>query len=186
MDIGKENEIGPNETESPEQLEALRQIRTVGDPVLREVARPVAEFDRDLALLSARMLKIMKDAPGVGLAAPQIGVVRRVIVYDVDGPQTLVNPEIVASSDETESIDEGCLSVPGATVPVERPLEVRVRAQSLSGEVREFPAAGLEARVIQHELDHLDGILILERTTRRERARALREMRDHEPVSSAF
>ena len=170
---------------SEEQQAALRQIRTVGDPVLREAAERVGDFDGKLVELSERMLRIMHDAPGIGLAAPQIGVVRRVIVYDVGEPTTLVNPEIVSSSEERETIDEGCLSVPGVSVPIERPARVRVRGQDLQGASREFEAAELEARVIQHELDHLDGMLILERTSREERARALREVRSG-PVAGAL
>jgi peptide deformylase len=163
------------------QLEALRQIRTVGDPVLRGHARSVVEFDKDLRRLSKRMLRVMDDARGVGLAAPQIGVARRVIVYDVDEPVTLVNPEIVEASDETVVMDEGCLSVPGVTVPVERALAIRVKGRDLSGHALEYDAVELEARVIQHEMDHLDGVLILERTTREERGRALRALRDGTP-----
>jgi peptide deformylase len=164
------------------QLEALRQIRTVGDPVLRGRAKPVTEFDRDLRRLSKRMLRVMDDAHGIGLAAPQIGVARRVIVYDVDEPVTLVNPEIMSSSEETAIVEEGCLSVPGVNVPVERPASIRVKGCDLRGRPVEFDADELEARVIQHELDHLDGVLILERTTREERGRALRELRDPRPV----
>jgi len=167
------------------QAEARRQIRVVGDPVLREDAKPVTRFDDELAELSRRMIRVMQDAPGVGLAAPQVGVVRRVIVYQVDEePVTLVNPEIVWSSDETEVLDEGCLSVPGVTVPVERPTAIRVLGHDLQGERREYDAADLEARVIQHETDHLNGVLILERTSRQERARALRELREGVPAST--
>ena len=169
---------------SPErQAEARRQLRVVGDPVLRETARPVTDFDDELAELSRRMIRVMHDAPGIGLAAPQVGVVRRVIVYHVDEqPVTLVNPEIVSTSVETEILDEGCLSVPGVSVPVERPAAIRVRAQGLHGERLEYDADDLEARVIQHETDHLNGVLIRERTTRQERARALRELRDGAPA----
>ena len=108
----------------PERQEAARrQIRTLGDPVLREVARPVEKFDDELAALSRRMIAIMRDAPGVGLAATQLGVVQRVLVYEVDDePVTLVNPKIVSASRDTEVADEGCLSLPGMTLPVERPL----------------------------------------------------------------
>jgi len=165
------------------QAAARRQIRTLGDPVLREVARPVERFDRELAALSRRMVGIMRDAPGVGLAATQLGVVQRVIVYEVDDEAvTLVNPKIVSASRDTETADEGCLSLPGVTVPVERPTAVRVRGRDLHGRRLEYEAEGLEARVIQHETDHLDGVLILERTTREERARALRELREREPA----
>jgi peptide deformylase len=163
------------------QAAARRQIRTLGDPVLREPARPVQEFDAELAALSRRMVTIMRDAPGVGLAATQLGVLRRVIVYEVDDePVTLVNPTIVKASSDTEVLDEGCLSLPGMTLPVERPVAVRVRARDLRGRRLEYDTEGLEARVVQHEMDHLDGVLILERTSREERARALREFRERE------
>jgi peptide deformylase len=167
------------------QRTALREIRTVGDPVLRDPAKPVVSFDRALKELSQRMIRIMHDAPGIGLAAPQIGVTRRVIVYDVERPVTLVNPEIVSHAEETETIDEGCLSVPEAVVAVERPVSIRVRGRDLRGREVEYDAHELEARVIQHELDHLDGILILERTSREERARALGGLRRREPAQPA-
>jgi len=169
---------------SPERrADARRQLRVVGDPVLRENARPVTTFDDELAELSRRMIRVMHDAPGIGLAAPQLGVVRRMIVYHVDEqPVTLVNPEIVWASDETEILDEGCLSVPGVSVPVERPAAIRVRAQDLAGGRLEYDADDIEARVIQHETDHLNGVLILERTSRQERARALRDLREGTPA----
>ena len=178
---------GERRRERPEipperQAAARRQIRTLGDPVLRESGRPVESFDADLAALSRRMIDIMHDAPGVGLAATQLGVVQRVLVYDLDGehPVTLVNPKIVWSSRDTDEADEGCLSVPGVTVPVERAVSIRVRARDVQGRPLDFEADDMEARVIQHESDHLDGVLILERTTRAERARALRELRERE------
>jgi peptide deformylase len=132
----------------------------------------------------------MRDAPGVGLAATQLGVVQRVLVYEVDDdPVTLVNPRIVAASRETEVAEEGCLSLPGMNLQVERAVVIHVRARDVRGRRLDFEAEGLEARVIQHETDHLDGILILERAPREERARALREFREREiaavsPVSS--
>ena len=159
---------------------ARRQIRTLGDPVLREKAAPVTQFDERLQQLADRMIKIMDDAPGIGLAAPQLGVVRRLLVYQVheDEPHALVNPEIVWRSDETDVHDEGCLSVPDVVVPVERAVRIRVHAQNVHGEPLDYEAEEMEARVIQHESDHLDGVLILDRTSRRERARALRELRE--------
>jgi peptide deformylase len=158
---------------------ARRQIRVLGDPVLREKAAPVTAFDAKLRELARRMISIMEDAPGVGLAAPQVGVVRRLLVYEVgDAPRALVNPEILERSAETETRDEGCLSLPNITVPVERALRIRVRAQDIHGQRLEYEAENMEARVIQHEVDHLDGVLILDRTSRRERARALRELRE--------
>jgi peptide deformylase len=117
----------------------------------------------------------------VGLAAPQVGVLQRLLVYDVhDDPQVLVNPMLDEYSDETEESEEGCLSVPGVTMPVERAVSVHVRGFDASGEPVDFRAEGFEARVIQHENDHLDGVLIVDRTSRSARAAALRLMRDNE------
>lgn len=177
--------VQTREGESPEQAErrraALRQVRVFGDPVLREKAQPVTSFDGELETLATRMIEIMRDAPGIGLAATQVGVVRRLLVYQVEGEaHALVNPEVEAVVDDTEIVDEGCLSLPGIVVPVERPLVIDVHARDLHGDVVEFTAEGLEARVIQHELDHLDGVLILDRTSRQERARAMRELREGE------
>ena len=161
------------------QLAALSQIRSLGDPVLREKALAVTEFNSELAKTAVRMVRIMHDAPGVGLAATQLGYMRRLLVYDVDdGPRALVNPEIVEFSEETDIEYEGCLSVPEARVPVERALNIRVRAQDAQGRRLDFEAEMLEARVIQHELDHLDGILIVDRTTREARAAVLRQLRE--------
>jgi peptide deformylase len=163
------------------EREARREIRVIGDPVLREHAQEVTTFDRSLRKLAKRMIRIMHDAPGVGLAAPQIGVLQRLLVYDVDDdPQALVNPVLDEFSDEMEESDEGCLSVPGVTMPVERPASLRVRGFDASGEPVGFRAEGLKARVIQHEYDHLEGVLIVDRTTRSARAAALRELRDRE------
>ena len=166
---------------SRRQREARKDIRVIGDPVLREHAREVTEFDRGLRKLAKRMLRTMHDAPGVGLAAPQVGVLQRLLVYDVDDdPQVLVNPVLDEYSDETEESDEGCLSVPGVTMPVERPVSVRVRGFDATGEPVEFRAEGFEARVIQHETDHLNGVLIVDRTSRSARAAALRALRDQD------
>jgi peptide deformylase len=163
------------------EREARRDIRVIGDPVLRERALQVTTFDRGLRKLAKRMIRIMHDAPGVGLAAPQIGVLQRLLVYDVDDdPRVLVNPQLDEFSDEIEETDEGCLSVPGVTMPVSRPVSLRVRAVDGDGEPLEFHAEGLEARVIQHEFDHLEGVLIVDRTSRSARAAALRELRDRE------
>ena len=166
---------------SRRQREARKDIRVIGDPVLREHAREVTEFDRGLRKLAKRMIRTMKDAPGVGLAAPQVGVLQRLLVYDVDDdPRVLANPVLDEFSDETEEADEGCLSVPGVTMPVERPVSVRVRGLDEYGEPVDFRAEGFEARVIQHENDHLDGVLIVDRTSRSARAAALRTMRENE------
>jgi peptide deformylase len=164
---------------SRRQREARKDIRVIGDPVLREHARDVTEFDRGLRKLAKRMIRTMHDAPGVGLAAPQVGVLQRLLVYDVDDdPRVLVNPVLDEFSDEVEEYDEGCLSVPGVTMPVERPVSLRVRALDEYGEPVDFRAEGFEARVIQHENDHLDGVLIVDRTSRSARAAALRALRE--------
>jgi peptide deformylase len=166
---------------SRRQREARKDIRVIGDPVLREHARDVTEFDRGLRKLAKRMIRTMHDAPGVGLAAPQVGVLQRLLVYDVDDdPHVLVNPELDEFSDETEESDEGCLSVPGVTMPVERAVSVRVRGLDEYGEPVDFRAEGFEARVIQHETDHLNGVLIVDRTSRSSRAAALRALRDQD------
>lgn len=166
---------------SRRQREARKEIRVIGDPVLREHARDVTEFDRGLRKLAKRMIRTMHDAPGVGLAAPQVGVLQRLLVYDVDDdPRVLVNPVLDEFSDESEESDEGCLSVPGVTMPVERAMSVRVRGLDEYGQPVDFRAEGFEARVIQHETDHLDGVLIVDRTSRSARAAALRAMREQD------
>jgi peptide deformylase len=171
---------------SRRQLEARREIRVIGDPVLRERAREVTEFDRGLRKLAKRMIRTMKDAPGVGLAAPQVGVLQRLLVYDVDDdPRVLVNPVLSDFADEKEESDEGCLSVPGVTMPVERAISVHVRGQDEYGEPVDFIAEGFAARVIQHEHDHLEGVLIVDRTSRSARAAALRALRDIEAGAQA-
>jgi peptide deformylase len=158
-------------------------IRRLGDPVLKSSATPVDRFDDSLRRQVSRMAGLMNDALGVGLAAPQLGLSQRLLVYRV-GPDApliaLVNPSVEWASEDLETLDEGCLSIPGVTVDVDRPVHVRVRAQDEEGEERLVEASGLEARVIQHEIDHLDGVLILDRTSRDERKRALRELRDAE------
>jgi peptide deformylase len=166
---------------SRRQREARREIRVIGDPVLRERAVEVVEFDRSLRKFAKHMIRVMHDAPGIGLAAPQVGVLQRLIVYDVDDdPRVLVNPELDEFSDEVEEVDEGCLSVPGVAMPVTRPVSLRVRGRDGSGEPVDFVADGLEARVIQHEFDHLEGVLIVDRTTRSARAEAMRALRERE------
>ena len=161
---------------------ALAQVRQYPDPVLRMAAREVDMFDEALAALVERMGRLMQEARGVGLAAPQVGIAQRVLVYQTDEETplvTLVNPRIVAGSDERESADEGCLSLGAAAVivPVERPTAVTVEAVSPAGENVRVEAEGLEARVIQHEVDHLDGVLTLDRTTAEAKRRALAELR---------
>jgi peptide deformylase len=160
---------------------ALRKVRKFGDPVLRATALPVDRFDGALKLEVQRMGELMHDALGVGLAATQLGVLHRVLVYRAyaDDPVTgLVNPVLEWTSEELETAEEGCLSLPGVHVEVERPARVRVRALDETGEQREVEAEGLEARVIQHEIDHLDGVLILDRIPRESRKEAMRAMRE--------
>ena len=160
---------------------ALRHVRKYGDPVLRSRARPIDVFDSALADEVRRMGELMDDALGIGLAATQLGVMHRLLVYRVD-PEAplgvLVNPEIEWRGDEVETMEEGCLSLPGVGVEVERPIRVRVRAQDEHGAALVVEASGLEARVIQHEVDHLDGVLILDRTSRDQRKQAMRAMRE--------
>lgn len=161
---------------------ALAQIRQYPDPALRIRANEVDEVDEAVADLVERMTRLMLEARGVGLAAPQIGVLRRVLVYQTgedDPVVALVNPRLVSSSEEAETADEGCLSLGAASVvvPVSRPLSVTVEATTPAGEPVTVDVEGLEARVIQHELDHLDGVLILDRTAPEERREALAQLR---------
>ncbi len=160
---------------------ALAHIRRYGDPVLRTKARAVDRFDGALLEEIERMGGLMRDAFGIGLAATQLGVPHRLLVYRVepDSPvNALVNPEIEWSSKEDEIFEEGCLSLPGVHVDVERSIHVRVRAQDETGEAVSVEASGLEARVIQHEIDHLDGVLILDRTSREQRKEAIKALRE--------
>jgi peptide deformylase len=163
---------------------ALARVRKLGDPVLRASAVAVDRFDDSLRSEIERMGALMSDALGVGLAATQVGILHRVLVYRAyaDDPITaMVNPVIEWRSEELESAEEGCLSIPGVHVEVERPARIRARALDALGEEILVEAEGLQARVIQHEVDHLDGILILDRISRearREAMRSLREARD--------
>ena len=160
---------------------ALRHVRVYGDPSLRSRARPIEVFDDALADEVKRMGRLMDDALGIGLAATQLGVMHRLLVYRVDPDAALgvlINPEFEYKSDELETMEEGCLSLPGVGVEVERPLHVRVRASDETGAPVVVEASGLEARVIQHEIDHLDGVLILDRTSRDQRKEAMRTLRE--------
>jgi peptide deformylase len=160
---------------------ALAHVRTFGDPVLKAKALPIDRFDDELREEVRRMGALMNDAFGIGLAATQLGTLHRVLVYRVepDSPvNALVNAELEWSSGEKEWMEEGCLSLPGVHVDVERPIHVRVRARDAGGEQILVEASGLEARVIQHEMDHLDGILILDRTPRDQRKEAMRALRE--------
>lgn len=138
------------------------RIRMVGDPVLRQRAAEVTDVDDRLVRLSQDMLTTMYDAPGVGLAAPQVGVQKRFFVYDVgDGPRTLINP-VVSESDGEFTFDEGCLSVPDLYFEIVRPRSILVTGVDLDGNEVSFEADDLLARLVQHELDHLDGVLLLD------------------------
>lgn len=171
---------------------AIYPIRTFGDPVLRTTCAPVTEIDGQLATLVSDMIETMYAAPGVGLAAPQIGVGRRVVVFDAGfGPKEVINPELV-SAEEAEGeapfdgynteewwlFDEGCLSVPGYFWPIERPAYAWVRGLDLDGNEVEYAGDDLLGRVLQHEVDHLNGMLLLERLDRPAKKQALRELRN--------
>src|SRR5258705_2437882 len=167
---------------------ALRKVRKFGDPVLRAAALPVDRFDDELKAEIERMGELMHDALGVGLAATQLGVLHRVLVYRAypeDSLTALVNPVIEWRSEELETAEEGCLSLPGVHVEVERAAGVRVRAQDPQGDALEIEADGLTARVIQHEVDHLDGVLILDRISREARKEAMRAMREAQEAAAA-
>ena len=168
---------------------AMSFIRKWGDPVLKSRATPVDRFDDTLRQQVQRMAGIMGDAIGVGLAAPQLGISQRLLVYRIgsDAPLiTLVNPELEWKSEQDlETLEEGCLSIPSVAVDVERPVHVRVRAHDEHGDERLVEASGLEARVIQHEMDHLDGVLMLDRASREDRKEALRALREQEQADRA-
>lgn len=152
------------------------------NPALKQKAVPVdPASETDLAELCRLMATAMYNAPGIGLAAPQIGVLKRVIVYDLEDEGRVValcNPEIVELGEERVVDDEGCLSLPGISVPIERAATVVCEAISLSGKPVRIEADGLHARMLQHEVDHLDGVLILDRATAEERKAALRRYRE--------
>ena len=159
---------------------ALAQIRQYPDAVLRMRAREVDRFDDDLVRLADRMAHLMHDARGVGLAATQVGVLQRLFVFqqaEADTVTAIVNPEITVKTEETEVADEGCLSLQGVLVPVERALGVTIEGQDLRGEPLRLELEEMDARVVQHELDHLDGVLMLERTDDESRREALATLR---------
>ena len=197
MDENVESEVEEELEEVPQldpeaaarRAAAMSFIRKWGDPVLKSSATPVDRFDETLVQQVQRMAGIMGDAVGVGLAAPQLGISQRLLVYKVgsDAPLiTLVNPELEWSSDDdVETLEEGCLSIPTVAVDVERPIHVRVRARDERGDERLVEASGLEARVIQHEMDHLDGVLMLDRASREDRKEALRTLREQEQADRA-
>jgi peptide deformylase len=181
----EEEPQAPDSELDPETIarreEALSHVRKFGDLALRAKALEVDRFDSSLAQEIQRMGELMSDALGVGLAATQIGVLNRVFVYRAytDDPITaLVNPVLEWSSEELEGAEEGCLSLPGVHVEVQRPVQVRVSAHDASGKPVVVEAEALEARVIQHEMDHLDGTLILDRISRESRREAMRALRE--------
>jgi peptide deformylase len=160
---------------------ALAQVVKFGDPVLKSRASPVSEFGPELRAEVERMVSIMHDGMGVGLAATQLGILRQVLVFQAGTdcePTALVNPTVEWRSQEAVIAEEGCLSLPRVSMDVERPLHVRVAGVDLEGEEVTVEASGLEARVLQHEIDHLEGVLILDRAPRSQRKGALRALRE--------
>ena len=166
------------EADARKQL-ALAQIRQYGDPALRLKANEVAEFDDDLRRLVERMIALMHDAQGVGLAATQVGILRRVFVYEPDeeGPRALVNPVVAERGEETALDEEGCLSLQGVRVPVERATTLVLEGKDEHGADVRVELEEYAARVVQHELDHLDGVLIIDRTDDEHRKEALATLR---------
>jgi len=161
---------------------AILPIRKHGDPVLREPAQDVERFDDAMAKLAEDMLDTMYDAPGVGLAGPQVGVSLRIIVFDDqtgDGPRRLANPVLQDMEGEQDD-DEGCLSIPGMYFPTKRSQRVRVKAQDLDGTPVTFEAEGFLARIMQHETDHVNGFLFIDRLDERDRREAMRQIRERE------
>jgi peptide deformylase len=160
---------------------ALEQIRKFGDPVLKSRATEITSFGPELEREAQRMIAIMRDAIGVGLAATQLGAMHRLLVFQAGPdatPTAIANPSIEWHSDEQAVAEEGCLSLPRVAVDVERPLFARVTGVDVRGEPLEIEASGLEARVLQHEIDHLDGVLMLDRAPRDQRKAALRALRE--------
>jgi peptide deformylase len=184
--VREEEQLDP-EREARRRL-ALAQIRQYPDPVLRMRANEVESFDDDLRRLVERMITLMQEARGVGLAGTQVGTLQRVFVFqptEDDEPQALVNPLLVDASEERLSETEGCLSLQGVTIPVERPVRIAVEGKNETGADVRLELEEHAARVAQHELDHLDGILILDRTTPEARREALGILRP-EPVLGAI
>jgi peptide deformylase len=164
---------------------ALSQVRQYGDPVLRMRANEVEAFDEELTQLSERMITVMHDADGVGLAATQVGILRRVFVFHDEGEdRVVVNPRLTITSGEKEVDEEGCLSLGPVRMPVERAVEVTLEGCDVHGEVLHLELEGLPARVVQHELDHLDGRLIIDRTDPESRREALAQLRPRLVLSS--
>jgi peptide deformylase len=176
----EEDRAAPDEQQQARRRLALAQIRQYPDAVLRMRAREVEEFDEDLVRLADKMAHLMHDARGVGLAATQVGVLRRLFVFqrtDDEDVTTVVNPEITKRSKDTDTAEEGCLSLQGVLVPVERATAVTLEGQDATGESIRLELEELDARVVQHELDHLDGVLMLERTDDASRKDAMAVLR---------
>ena len=173
----KEEELDP-EREARRRI-ALAQIRQYPDAALKMKARAVEDFDDELRSLVERMKLLMVDANGIGLAATQVGVLRRLFVFQNEDEEVLavVNPELVEISEETEVADEGCLSIQGISVPVERSLHVTIAGQDENGDDVRYELEGYSARCVQHETDHLDGVLMIDRTTPEARREALAILR---------
>jgi peptide deformylase len=178
---------GELEAELLERREAaLAHVVKFGDPVLKSKASPVREFGPELRAEVERMVAIMRDGLGVGLAATQVGLLRRLLVFQAGAdsePTALVNPQIEWLSEEVVVAEEGCLSLPRVSMDVERPLHARFSGFDVDGEAVRLEASGLEARVLQHEIDHLDGVLILDRAPRAQRKGALRALREGDSYS---
>ena len=178
-DVVEEERTLDREAQARRRL-ALAQIRQYPDAVLRMRAREVESFDDDLARLAQKMIHLMRDARGVGLAATQVGVLQRLFVFQADEEEeatAIVNPEITKRSRDIEVLDEGCLSLQGVLVPVERAFAVTIEGRDLAGAPLRLELEDMDARVVQHELDHLDGVLMLERTDDESRRDALATLR---------
>lgn len=179
MSVGEKDNPDTPSTLSGSNM-AIYPIRTFGDPVLRMETKPITDIDATVRKLAGDMIEAMYDAPGVGLAANQIGIARRIAVFDAQdelGPRVMINPELVETAGEVE-MDEGCLSVPGHWWEITRPAFARVQALDLDGAEVEYAGDGLLGRVLQHEIDHLDGVLLLDVLPKRARKKALKELRD--------
>ena len=180
QEVEEQGEVREREQLDPEREArrrlALAQIRQYPDPVLRMRANEIESFDDDLRRLVERMTTLMQEARGVGLAGTQVGTLQRLFVFqptEEDEPRAVVNPVLVSASEVTLSETEGCLSLQGVTIPVERPVKVTVEGKDATGADIRLELEEHAARVAQHELDHLDGILILDRTTPEARREAL-------------
>ena len=173
----EEEELDP-EREARRRL-ALAQIRQYPDVALKMKAGPVEQFDDDLRDLAERMKRLMAEARGVGLAAPQVGILQRLFVFTPapDKTAAVVNPELLEQSEESEIVEEGCLSIQGVLVPVERPSRVTLSGRDENGDEVRYELDGIFARAAQHELDHLDGVLIIDKTTPEARREALGQLR---------